>query len=292
VEVWLAPDGGTAWHIHTRQSEDFDTMAGGDPVLGRKDKSGRVYSFNASIHPFWIQSNFKSVEAHFDAEPIFLGADTDIEHQLPRTRTCGALCQKDEIAIRERDRILALLDEQRQLGHIISMDLLFDARFLAKLAVALGFNLLGSNFDKLKYTARLRKLLWTRRTNLDSSAHEVRMVTYFAGLNDTSLKMFAVPVGFVFMLMALKEGLVLRIVFPSGHSVQVSITDSGQDADTSALLVDFRNRVFVSVPQIRQIIGPIGLPEYVAWKAGSHKIDELDRLIASVSQRTALPALR
>jgi HNH endonuclease len=32
VEVWLCPDGGSAWHIHERQPEDFDSLAGGDPA--------------------------------------------------------------------------------------------------------------------------------------------------------------------------------------------------------------------------------------------------------------------
>jgi hypothetical protein len=71
AEVWLAPDGGTVWHIRTRQPADFATMAGGDPVLGRKDSASRVYSFNASEHPYWIRSNFKSVMAHFHDKPIF-----------------------------------------------------------------------------------------------------------------------------------------------------------------------------------------------------------------------------
>ena len=38
VEVWLCPDGGTAWHVHAKQPEDFNALAGGDPVLRRKDE--------------------------------------------------------------------------------------------------------------------------------------------------------------------------------------------------------------------------------------------------------------
>ncbi len=42
IEVWLCPDGGTAWHIHTKQADDFGALAGGDPVLRRKDQVSRV----------------------------------------------------------------------------------------------------------------------------------------------------------------------------------------------------------------------------------------------------------
>jgi len=224
-EVWLAPDGGAIWHIRARQTDDFATMAGGDPYLGRKDQSSRVYSFNASVHPYWINSNFKSVLAHFNDEPIFLGADTDIERQLTAKRTPGALCRKDESAIRERDHIQRLLDERRPVIHKVSMDILFDVRFLAKIALGFGYQALGSTYGELKCTDRLRKLLWTRRAALDAAQHEVRMAPYFASLQDKSHKMFALPVGFVFVLLALREGLVLKIIFPSGHDVQVSITD-------------------------------------------------------------------
>ena len=76
------------------------------------------------------------------------------------------------------------------------------------------------------------------------------MVSYFTGLNEKSLmQMLACPLAFVFVLSALKEGLVLSVVFPSGHSVQVSITDPSVDADAVPLVRDFQDRVFISVPQ-------------------------------------------
>jgi hypothetical protein len=52
------------------------------------------------------------------------------------------------------------------------------------------------------------------------------------------------------------------------------------------------NRVIVAVPQLRQTIGPIDLSEYVAWKVGSLKVQELDELIKSVTERRLLPPLR
>ena len=99
-------------------------------------------------------------------------------------------------------------------------------------------------------------------------------------------------IAFVFVLSALKEGLVLSIVFPSGHSVQVSITDPSVDADAVPLVRDFQDRVFVSVPQAGKTIGPIRLDEYTAWKVARHKIAELDHLMGSIFDRKSLPPLR
>jgi hypothetical protein len=192
----------------------------------------------------------------------------------------------------ERDKIRRLLDERRPIIHKASIDLLFDVRFLTKLALGFGYQAFGNIFGGFEYTKRLRNLLWTRRDNLDRAQQEVRMWPYSYGLQDKSHQMFAVPVGFVFLLTALREGLVLKIIFPSGRDVQVSITDPSVDPDTLGLARNYQSRVMVSVPQLSQTIGPIGLSEYVAWKAGSLKIKQLDELVASVTDRKLLPPLR
>jgi len=292
VEVWLCPDGGTAWHVHAQQPEDFNVLAGGDPVLRRKDESGRVYSFLASEHPYWALSNLKSVQAHFTEEPIFLGTDSDMEVQLDRARQRGKFCQKDSAALGERNRIRALLDQPRLLNHSIKMDMLFDVRFLAKLAIAFGFKILGDDFGNLRYTEMLRNLLWTRRTNLDTIQHQLKMKPYFAGLQDYSFKNMRFPHGFVFLVKAFKEGLILGIIFPSGHYAQVSITDSTIDSGAEALVRNVEDYVLVSIAQLKKTLGPIQLPRFIAWKLGSYKIAELDDIVRRLTDRTTMPKLR
>lgn len=292
TEVWLCPDGGTAWHVHRKQPEDFDAMAGGDPVLMRKDETSRVYSFLASEKPYWALSNLKSVLAHFTDEPIFLGTDSDLEPSFQQARKSGEYCQKDTPARVERDRILGLLDERRPLDHLIKMDMLFDIRFMAKIAIAFGFKILGHQFGALRYTEMLRGLLWTRRARLPDLQHQLRVKSYFAGLRDYTLKPVSFPLGFVFILKAFKEGLVCNIVFPSGHSVQASITDSTVNSGTEALVSKMKDHVLISVPQLKKTFGPIDAIEYVAWKTGSHRLAELDMVVASLSDRNTMPPLR
>jgi hypothetical protein len=134
--VWLCPDGGTAWDFH--ESRGDDAFAGGDPYLRRKDQASRVYVFVSSQTPYWLLSNIKSAPAHFKEETIFFGADSDIEGQLPKDWTKGRFCQKDADAIAERDKILRVLSEGRLLKHSVTLDVFFDIRFLAKLAIAFG----------------------------------------------------------------------------------------------------------------------------------------------------------
>jgi hypothetical protein len=265
------------------------------PVATRPKKERRVkpvYSFFASQHPYWALSNLKSVQAHFTEESIFLGTDTDLEARLYEGRKKGQFCRKDNTALAERDKIRHLLEERRPLDQVIKMDLLFDVRFLAKLAIAFGFKILGDDFGNLSYTTILRELLWTRRARLDAAEHQVRMKTYFTGLQDYSFKHISVPLSFVFIVNAFREGLIAGIVFPSGHYAQVSITDSTVDSDAEKLGGRVKDYVLVSIPQLKRTLGPIGLPEFISWKLGSHKIVELDDIIASLTPRTAMPSLR
>jgi hypothetical protein len=292
VEVWLGPDGGTCWDFHESRGEDFYAFAGGDPLLRRKDRQSRVYVFQASAAPYWLLSNLKSATAHFKEEPIFIGADSDIEAQLPTERKKGTLCRKDTSAIAERDKIRHLLDRGGPINHALSLDTLFDVRFLAKLAIAFGHKLFGERYGTLHYTDRLRALLWTRRTNLNPEQHRVRMRSYFRGLQDHSMQLFSFAQGFVFIFKYVDGELALMIVFPSGRFVLVPMTDKSVDLDFKIDMTSFEEHVLVSVPQLSQTLGPIKLWEYVAWKAGGHRITELDAITARITPRTALPPLR
>ena len=292
VEVWLGPDGGTAWDFHESRGEDFNSFAGGDPLQRRKDQLSRVYVFQASTVPYWLLSNLRSARAHFKEEPIFIGADSDIEAQLPAERKKGALCRKDAAAIAERDRIRELLDRGRQIKHALNLDTLFDVRFLSKLAIAFGHKLFGEDYGNLHYTDRLRTLLWTRRKNLDRELHRVRMRIYFSGLQDHSMQLFSFPRGFVFIFKYVDGELALMIVFPSGRFVLVPMTDKSVDPDFKIGPDSFDEHVIVSVPQLSKTIGPIKLWEYVSWKSGAYRIAELDSINTRITPRTALPPLR
>ena len=292
AEVWLCPDGGTAWNFHDARAEDFATFAGGDPLLRRKDELSRVYAFQASTVPYWILSNLKSAVGHFKEEPIFIGADSDIECRLATERTKGTLCRKDAAAIAERDKIRALLDRGSPINHALKLDTMFDVRFLAKIAIAFGHKLFGEDYGELRYTDMLRSFLWTRRANLKPEEHRIRMLSYFAGLQDYALKPLGFPFGFVFVFKYVEGDAVLAVIFPSGHRVQVSITDKTVDPEFSVKDRFVGEHVLVSVPQLGQAFGPVGYAEYLSWTLGSNPIPELDNVKARITPRGSLPPLQ
>lgn len=292
VEVWRCPDGGTAWHFHKIRDNEFATFAGGDPLLRRKDQSSRVYVFQASEHPYWLLSNLRSAAAHFKGEPIFIGADSDFEDRLSIERKKGMLCRKDVAAIVERDKIRALFNRGLPIQDSLTVDTLFDARFLTKIVIAFGHKLFGNDYRALHYTDMLRAFLWTRRTDLRTEDHQIRGLSYCAELQDNSMKPVSFPLGFVFMVKYVEGNAVLFLIFPSGRCVFVPITDNTFDPDFSVKDRFTGEHVLISIPQLGQTIGPLGCNEYVAWALGDHRIPELDNIVARITPRNRLPALR
>jgi hypothetical protein len=118
------------------------------------------------------------------------------------------------------------------------------------------------------------------------------MRPYFSGLQDHSMKPFSFPLSFVFIFKYVDGELALAIVFPSGHLVQVSITDRTSDGDFEISAYAFEEHVIVAVPQLNKTVGPIKLHEYVLWTLGSIRIAELDAIKARITPRSELPPLR
>ena len=70
------------------------------------------------------------------------------------------------------------------------------------------------------------------------------------------------------------------------------MTDKSVDPYFKIDMTSFEEHVFVSIPQLDQTFGPIKLWEYVAWKADSHGLPELEPIKARITPRAGLPPLR
>jgi hypothetical protein len=214
-----------------------------------------------------------------------------LESIFSATKRKGHLCRKDEVAVYERNKIRAALDKGRQLNHKLQIDVLFDVRFLAKIAIGFGFKILGRKFDDLKYTLKLRRTLWTRRSKLSSEDHELRLKSYCIGLQDFSLKFLRFPAGWVTIVKVIEKDLMLSVVYPSGRSTQIAITDSTTDTEFDCRSISFNDLLFVSIPQLRCTLGPFDLATYLAWQSGSASIPQLDAIRSRFTPRAAMPPL-
>jgi hypothetical protein len=169
--------------------------------------------------------------------------------------------------------------------------MLFDVRFLSKIAIGFGHKLFGEDYGNLRHTDMLRTLLWTRRANLDLAQHRVRMRPYYNGLQDYSMKPLSFPLGFAFLLKYVEGNIVVAIIFPSGHFVQASVTDITVDTDFDARSRFAEEQVLISVPQLERCLGPFRLDEYIAWAVGARRIEELASIKSRIVPRDHLPPL-
>lgn len=292
AELWLLPDGSQAWHIHQKRDDSFFAYTGGDPVARRRDTSGRVYIFtkSATTPPYWLFSGFKSATAHFGQDPIFLAGDTDVDDKLAQDRKAGAICRKDEAATQERDKIIAALSANSMTRCRISNDLDFDARFLAKLCIGFGHKLFGDEYDNLIHTDKLRSFMWSRRERL-RNGWSPKGQLFFSGLNDKSMQPFAVPSAFVILIQPIQGDIVLSIIFPSGRFVCLGMTDKACDPAFDGIKRVDQGLVFISFPELEECFGAIPLLNFIAWKAGSLPLNEVDDILKRRTLRKDMPAL-
>src|SRR5262249_12097626 len=150
----------------------------------------------------------------------------------------------------------------------------YSHRFLAKLALGLGFTLLGMPFLNSPYAQQLRRALRegdfrkrgeiaVRKTGFDSRANDVlSRVLYLRG-------------AWVLAFLPSTNDLSLAICTPTGRTATVVVSDDPaiwRDAAT----VEFQyGLVFVIQPQQQFFEGPIPLPQFREHQVGGVSITRL-----------------
>lgn len=152
-ESWLGPCGEHVYHFHQRDDERFATYLGGDPIARQKD-TGRAYLALTVTHPWWISLALRSFKAHFRrARRYALNFSiTDDPKDSPFVRAPDAQAQIDI------DKIQSLGNGPRDVNMSIGVNP--EARFMAKVARAVGYNLFGDQFLTTPYAAHLKDAMW------------------------------------------------------------------------------------------------------------------------------------
>ena len=158
-ETWLGACGARFYHIHQRDDPRWDTFAGGDPMT-RKSDPGRVYFVNTSTNLQWIGLALRSMKSHFRRARHYA---SNLEIQGGDDPTSPLFHSVDEVAQQELDLIRALGNDTHM--HNVKIQLGFEERFLAKMALGLGYKILGTSFLETDYARHLLEALW-RKTRL------------------------------------------------------------------------------------------------------------------------------
>ena len=283
MELWLGPCGDEIFHFHPLSESRYSAYAGGDPILAGR-KPGEAYLFLATEEPFWARVALLSFRQHFgQAQRIScnlrLGGEGVHESYF------------DEPDERQKARIADLgaylRSEQRMKQSRFSVDVGFEGRFLAKLALGIGHNLLEDRFTESRYGHLLQKALWEQ----DREKREALGFFHTDFFDDHQLRRFASwDGGHCISMVPAGTSLFLQLSVFGRAPMQVVLSDDPEIWKDSP--VGSWGQVYVAVPQRDKWAGPIDLLAFIAHKNGTGVVSELKAIEALRTDSAKLPKCR
>ncbi len=297
-ELWLGPNGDHIIHFHERDSQNWIGSAGGDPIKRKKADPGRAYIALCSDHPQWIILALRSFARHFErADCVVINAE------LPKN--WGQLQGLDNLQMLDRSHMkepsdLTVVDmliqagkTGGQVGASVVCNLYGDQRFLAKLALGLGFTTLGDKYLETDHANALRTALWQRDPTA-GVGNRIFGRSYFHPEGDRFPAEFLKwPGAWVLWLTVVEDALSLIVLTPSGKWLQIQVsTDPGLWAGSLLAQGMMGSDVYVLVPQLGAKVDPVPYPEYLAHKLGEISNAYLAGIEARRKSFDSLPAKR
>lgn len=268
-ELWLGPSGELAHHIHRADDPRWDGMAGGNPI-GRKADPGRVHLLLTHDDPRRAALFIRSAR-HAFGKATLLPDNFSISDPASFPYLASSL---DSVANAELTAIKSAALEGGAAARL-SIDVGFEQRFMAKLALGLGFNLLGEAFLGTAWAVRCRAVLW--------ESDPSRRADMFAGTpffaEDSEIRRAASHIAlkgaYTFGILALGPNLTLILTLPTGKTLAALISDE-PDLWADPSLVDCTwGRIFHLVPQANFFHGPSSMPAVLQHKGRGPSINEL-----------------
>lgn len=289
AEYWVGPCGAHVVHFRPGDIEDqWSTFASGDPRLGRKvATAGRAYLSVASSDLFWVEVCLSTFKAHFKKAVHYV---TNVELR-PQDSPLKEPDRTDPVVAQDMT-VVESIDRAAKVGKSIKTRLKIrnDAgdRFMAKLALALGYKLFGQAYLDTDYALRVREGFREadpkKRQSIAVSGAGYWKSPGLAGAE----RVLRWSGAWVLMLVTVSESMVLNVITPLGKTMHVVIT--GDRRLTASLNPSYRHGVaWITVPELGEAVGPIPLPDYLSHQLGSQPLPQLVALEAKRIDPATLP---
>lgn len=283
AEFWLGPCGAHIVHIRPKDEPHWDVYAGGRPAK-KKGEWGSAFLTLTSQERLWIIASVLSFHKHFrHAERSVVNMSTPKGFSppfRPVDPADGEQARRLDVARRAQDGVHVHVNVRRDLG----------TRFLAKLALGVGREVLGETFLDTRYADILRQALWERSLER-RQALPVRGLGYLASREDMGLRMLHWPGAWVLAVLKDAETLSLHITSPSGKPMTVLVSDDVPIVGALQATSE-DSEVFIALPALGQALGPVSISDYLAHKLGAVEHAELRALGAARRDPSLLPSCR
>jgi hypothetical protein len=289
ADFWVCAPGANIVHFRKADEEGtWNTYAGGDPrSQSKRSTAGRVLMALTSAEPYWVCTALSSVKSHFAKADRFV---TNL--QLPPTarhfREPDPNDPQQAVDLRLFKEIEAQSVRGEWLHNRIAIAMGADGRFLAKLALGVGYKLFGAQFLYTPYGLDLRKAF--REANPEKHRHiPIRGSGYLKSVDlaDIADKL-RWPGGWVLLLLRHSDALSLTVQPPSGRSMVIQVTDDPELL--GQLSSEYRYGIaWLTVPGVARAVGSLPYPDYLTHQISKHPHPELCELAARRGRRDRLP---
>jgi hypothetical protein len=289
ADFWVCAPGANIVHFRKASEEGtWNTYAGGDPRRqSKRSKAGRAVIALTSKEPYWVYTALSSVKHHFAKADKFV---TNV--QLPPTAKHFRELDPNDPQQAADLRFFKVMEENaargERLHNQIAIALGAEGRFLAKLALALGYKLFGARFLQTTAGLDLRKAFreanFAKRKQILTKGSDYLRSVDLGGIEEK----LRWPGGWVLLLLRHPNALSLTVQPPSGRIMVIQVTDDPDLLDD--LSVEYRDGIaWLTVPATARGVGPIPYPEYLAHQIGQRAHPELRELEVLRGQRGSLP---
>ncbi len=199
------------------------------------------------------------------------------------------LHQMDSDAQAEAQRIIALPETKNMQ---VAMNVGFDHRFMAKLGLGIGYNIMGTPFLASSSAAKLRAVM--RESDIEKRAAVGLIGSDFLNARgDKTGAYVGWSGGYTIWLRPDIDRFYLSLYLPSTRAIHLVISDepalwSRPEFDQYKQL----GRIYIIVPQISEFVGPLSWPEYFGHRFGQQPHAVLQRLEARRVDPASFPACR
>jgi hypothetical protein len=269
VDLWLSPTGDQVFHVHPPHDERYAAYAGGDPIRFSREP-GAAILFSRTSNQAWLKTSLLSFAAHFHRARRVL-ANVGLQSDQDRALIGGVPREPDRVWI---DALQRLGDSAIPVRFSVQQG--FEQRFLAKLALGIGHNLLGDPFLGSPFAQRLRQALWER--DFLTRARLAIPWTSFWESDEALRRVIGWPGATTIVLHPVPPFLVLSLSVFDRTPLHVAISDDpGIWAQPSPVEVGEFGSAFVLIPQRRYFSGRVALTAYLGELHSARGVPELRR---------------
>lgn len=277
-DIWFGPHGGIVYHVRKKADSRYDTMIGGNPIDNRKI-NGWIGICPQNSDPYWNKVLLLSCKKQFgkarrlsSSIKIYPQSEHDDYFEKPT---------KDEECLLE---FFSSMSGQEHAASI-TISIGFEQRFLAKLALGLGYNLFGNKFLESEYSQDLRNAMWER--DLNKRSKKITFSNYLQTItHDFSETLKWVQWEGVHTIIILPTDNILYLIFYC-FGYKLMMIPLCNDQDLWSRFIPSDGIVYIAAPQLEIFSGSLSLIDVISHKTGDHKIkilEEIDKRKINIRQ--------